>query len=65
MLTIIKSIIGDVLFKFINAWRKDKQLKDLGAAEVTIGAVEKVNEAKQKVNSKSKPDNIDDVLDKL
>ena len=49
MLTIIKSIVGDVLFKFINAWRKDKQLKDLGAAEVTIGAVEKVNEAKQKV----------------
>jgi hypothetical protein len=49
----------------MNAWRKDKQLKDLGAAEVTIGAVEKVNEAKQKVNSKSKPDNIDDVLDKL
>jgi hypothetical protein len=27
--------------------------------------VEKVNEAKQKVNSKPKPDNIDDVLDKL
>jgi hypothetical protein len=65
MLTIIKSIISDIILKFINSWRKDKQLKDLGAAEVTIGAVEKVNEAKQKVNSKSKPDNINDVLDKL
>ncbi len=65
MLTIIKSIIGDVVFKFFNSWRKDKQLKDLGAAEVTIKAVEGVNEAKQKVNSEAKSNNIDDVLDKL
>ena len=40
-------------------------MKEAGASEVTIGAVEKANEAKQAVDSKPKPRTIDDVLGEL
>ena len=65
MLTILKSLVVDFFLKLITSWKHDRAMKEAGASEVTIGAVEKANEAKQAVDSKPKPRTIDDVLGEL
>lgn len=65
MLTIIKTFLADFLLKLIMAFKRDKDLKDLGASEVTVGAVKKVQDAKKEIAIKDKPTTLDDVLDKL
>lgn len=62
-----------ILNSLLSVWKTNKDLEDKGKAEVTVKAIEKVNEAKEKIrrekerrrqNNQSVTD-LDDILNRM